>query len=123
MVHRDDHMCLYHGEANVNEPDFHRFPMLANARVWKTTVGPGEILLMPEGTYHQCRNKTDCLSYSRFHLDTLNLPSFIQSLLDNDAPEIDHATILWNACKDLMDKNDALIDRATEARKQVRVNV
>jgi len=118
MVHRDDHMCLYHGEVNVNEPDFHRFPMLANARVWKTTVGPGEILLMPEGTYHQCRNKTDCLSYSRFHLDTLNLPSFIQSLLDNDAPEIDHATILWNACKDLMDTNDALIDRATEARKQ-----
>ncbi|GMH73808.1 hypothetical protein TrST_g9592 [Triparma strigata] len=118
MVHRDDHMCLYHGEANVNDPDFHHFPMLANARVWKTTVGPGEILLMPEGTYHQCRNKTDCLSYSRFHLDTLNLPSFIQSLLDDDAPEIDHATILWNACKDLMDKNDALIDLATLARKQ-----
>ena len=124
LVHRDDHHCLYHGEADVNSPDLHRFPLLANARIWKTTVCPGEILLMPEGTFHQCRNETDCLSYSRFHLDTLNLPAFIQSFLDGDAPEIDHATILWNAAKDLLDKTDELIDRAAKAlskKKEVQL--
>ena len=102
----------------MNSPDLHRFPLLANARIWKTTVCPGEILLMPEGTFHQCRNATDCLSYSRFHLDTLNLPAFIQSFLDGDAPEIDHATILWNAAKELLDRSDELIDRASTARKK-----
>jgi hypothetical protein len=112
MVHRDDHMCLYYGEADVNEPDLHRFPMLSHARIWKTTVSPGEILLMPQGTFHQVRNKTNCLSYSCFHLDTLNLPAFIQSFMDNDAPEIDHRATLWNAGTDLISNVDELTDKA-----------
>jgi len=64
LVHRDD-SCLYDGDADVANPDLHKFPMLKFARVWKTSVGPGEIMVLPHGTYHECTNVSDCLSYSR----------------------------------------------------------
>ncbi|KAK1744924.1 chromodomain-containing protein [Skeletonema marinoi] len=76
LVHRDDSRCLYHLTASLDEIDLQRFPLLSQARVYKTVIKPGEILLMPNGTYHQCRNVTPCLSYSRFHLDTVNLLPF-----------------------------------------------
>ena len=70
LVHRDDGDRSLHGlsvphpvDHNVN---LHKFPSFRFARIWKTIVGPGEILLMPQGTYHQCRNITPCLSYSRY---------------------------------------------------------
>ena len=70
LVHRDDGDKALYGlsiphpvDQNVN---LHRFPSFRFARIWKTVVGPGEILLMPQGTYHQCRNITPCLSYSRY---------------------------------------------------------
>ncbi|GMH49205.1 hypothetical protein TrRE_jg12595 [Triparma retinervis] len=115
MVHRDDHQSLYHGEADVNKPDLHKFPLLSYARIWKTRVNPGETLLMPQGTFHQVNNVSDCLSYSSFHLDTLNLPSFIQSFMDGDAPEIDHRATLWNAGTDLISMVDRLTDAANLA--------
>jgi hypothetical protein len=66
LVHRSDgENCLYDLDARIDDINLHKFPMLAFARVWKTVVRPGEILWMPEGTFHQCRNITPCLSYSR----------------------------------------------------------
>ena len=49
---------------------------------------PASIIASPQGTYHQCRNVKPCLSYSRFHLDEVNLPAFLQSLFDGDATEL-----------------------------------
>ena len=60
--------------------------MLAFARVWQHTLRPGEILLMPWGTFHAVRNLTATLSYHRFHLDRINLPAFYRSMVDCDAP-------------------------------------
>jgi len=57
---------------------------------------------MPEGTFHAAENITPCLSYSRFHLDVYNLPGFLTSFLAQDAPEINHAEIVWNAAHDVM---------------------
>ena len=110
LVHRDDSHCLYHLTASLDKIDLQRFPLLSQARVYKTVIKPGEILLMPNGTYHQCRNVTPCLSYSRFHLDTVNLFPFVMSLVNGDAPEIEHRDVLWNAVSALIKKVDEVVD-------------
>jgi len=117
LVHRNDGPCLYNCNASILKPDLHRFPLLSRARIWKTILSPGEILIMPEGTFHQCCNITPCLSYSRFHLDTINLPAFIRSFFDNDAPEIQHDEILWNATYEMIQQVDSITDDAQDALK------
>jgi hypothetical protein len=119
LVHRSDGAsCFYNLNASLDDIDLHTYPLMAYARVWKTTVKPGEILLMPHGTYHQCRNVTPCLSYSRFHLDSENLLAFLQSMLDQDAPEIDHGEVLWNSSVEIIKKIDAFFDESQAKRKK-----
>ena len=116
LVHRSDGSnCLYHLTASLDDIDLHRFPLMSQARIWRSVIKPGEILLMPQGTYHQCRNLTPCLSYSRFHLDTVNLLPFVQSLVNGDAPEIDHDDVLWNLTSELIKKVDTVFDE-TQSR-------
>jgi len=117
LVHRaDGPTSLYHLEADLNNPDLERYPLMTTARIWKSVIVPGEILIMPQGTYHQCRNITPCLSYSRFVLDTTNLKAFLESYLDDDAAEIDHLVVLWNACYELHTRVDAYVaQRRTES--------
>lgn len=118
LAHRADGSdCLYHLQANINDVDLHQYPLLSQAKLWRTTIQPGEILLMPYGTYHQCRNITPCLSYSRFHLDTVNLLPFVQSMVNGDAPEIDHEEILWNLTTELISKVDAAFDHTQSLLK------
>lgn len=112
LVHRSDGTdCLYNLDADLEKIDLQVYPLMSQARIWKTVVCPGEILLMPQGTYHQCRNLTACLSYSRFHLDTVNIRSFFQSMIDGDAPEIDHEMILYNAADALVEIVDQYVDK------------
>jgi hypothetical protein len=112
LVHRDDgNRNLYHSDARLDKIDLHSFPLMSFARVWKTILIPGEILLMPGGTYHQCRNLTPCLSYSRFHLDTVNIQAFLNSMYDGDAEELEHEKVIWNAVDDLVEQADAYVDK------------
>ena len=54
LVHRDDGSnCLYHLTASLEDVDLQRHPLLSQARIWRTVIQPGEILLMPYATYHQ----------------------------------------------------------------------
>ncbi len=54
LVHRDDGSnCLYHLTASLDDVDLQRHPLLSQARIWRTVIQPGEILLMPYATYHQ----------------------------------------------------------------------
>lgn len=111
LVHRDDGASsLYNLEASIEKPDMHRFPMLYSARVWRSTILPGEILLMPQGTYHQCCNVTPCLSYHRFHLDAVNLKAFFDSWQNEDAFEIEHEVVIWNAASELRVKVDSFVE-------------
>ena len=56
LVHRDDGSnCMYNLTASLEDIDLHRHPLLFRARIWQTVIKPGEILLMPYGTYHQVR--------------------------------------------------------------------
>ena len=118
LVHRDDgHACLYNNQAPLDpdDIDLNAYPMLPHARIWKTSIKPGEILLMPHGTYHQCRNITPCLSYSRFHLDGVNLRAFLHSMMDGDAPELNPDEVLWNATRELID----VVDKASDEKRKV----
>merc|ERR1712238_325894 len=118
LVHRDDgHACLYHTRASLDPDaiDLDAYPLLPYAQIWRTSIVPGEILLMPHGTYHQCRNITPCLSYSRFHLDVVNLRAFLLSLFDGDAPELLQDEVLWNATQEII----GIIDKATDEKRKV----
>ena len=122
LVHRSDGAtCFYHLDASIDNIDLDRYPLMAHARIWKTSIIPGEILLMPQGTFHQCRNLTPCLSYSRFHLDVVNLLPFLQSMVDGDAKEIQHGEVIWNACTGVMKVVDIFVEkcrRCVEATPQ-----
>mmetsp|Transcript_15960 Transcript_15960/g.17726 ORF Transcript_15960/g.17726 Transcript_15960/m.17726 type:complete len:600 (-) Transcript_15960:387-2186(-) len=111
LVHRlDGESCFYDLDASLDNVDLQKYPLMEKARIWKTCVKPGEILLMPQGTYHQCRNATPCLSYSRFHLDTINLLPFLQSMIDEDADEIDHGEVIWNSVTESISTLDKFVD-------------
>ena len=110
LVHRDDEKYLYGGRVKLDKIDFNRFPLTACARVWKSLVKPGEILVMPHDTYHQCRNVTSCLSYHRLHLDYINLPGFLASFSKQDSGEsVDHEAIIWNCAHNLCQKVDEYV--------------
>lgn len=116
LVHRSDgDTSLYDLDGDLEKPDLHHFPLIPTARVWKTVVKPGEILIMPQGTFHQCRNLTPCLSYSRFYLDDVNMKAFLQSYFDRDALDLGHEDLLWNVCFELHSLVSSYTD---EARKK-----
>uniref|UniRef100_K3WY83 JmjC domain-containing protein n=1 Tax=Globisporangium ultimum (strain ATCC 200006 / CBS 805.95 / DAOM BR144) TaxID=431595 RepID=K3WY83_GLOUD len=103
MLHRSAaKLDSVHETVNFHDVDLEKSPLLAFMPAWQVDIKPGQILFMPEGTFHACENMTACLSYHRFHVDSVNLPGFLASFLAQDSPSINHAEILWNAAHDLM---------------------
>lgn len=103
MLHREaTKLDSVHETVNFHDVQLDKMPQLAFLPAWRVDVNPGQILYMPEGTLHACENVTPCLSYHRFHVDTLNLTGFLRSFLAQDSPSINHAEILWNAAHDVM---------------------
>ena len=85
LVHRDDGSnCLYHLTSSLEDIDLQRYPLLSQARTWRSVIQPGEILLMPYGTYHQVRelsyHMTVCLIiFFVCYLTTIFLFGFLYS--------------------------------------------
>ncbi len=49
LVHRDDGLdCFYDLDASLDDVDLNEYPLMSQARIWKTTIKPGDILLMPQ---------------------------------------------------------------------------
>lgn len=119
MVHREDTHRLYHCRADVYNPDFGEFPLTSFCRAWKVVLRPGDILVMPANTYHAARNLTPCLSYSRFHLDEVNLPLFLQSFLDVDEASMPQALMIWNMTCECM----KVLEHATEQQRHVQAQI
>ena len=116
LCHRDDGRLLYECQAPVlSVPDFDSFPLAAFVRSWKGTLEPGDVLVMPAGTYHAARNLTKCLSYSRLHVDKYDLLWFLTSWLNEDAPRMEHTLILWNAASALIEQLDDMTARKQQA--------
>ena len=122
LMHRDDTNLLHGLNFDAFNIDFEEFPLVALAKRWRGVLQPGEILVLPEGTYHACRNLDACLSYSHFHLDTQNLNGFVKSAYLGDAPEIYHEEIVWNAAIDTMAAMDNYVDavRVAAAAKHTK---
>ncbi|CCI43954.1 unnamed protein product [Albugo candida] len=103
MLHRDaGRFDSVHEDVDFHHIDCRKSPLLAFIPTWSVDVNPGQILFLPEGTFHACKNITPCLSHHQFHLDTFNMLGFLDSFIKQDAPKIDHAEILWNAAHDVM---------------------
>jgi hypothetical protein len=117
---------LSHCTAPIAYPDFVKYPLSAFIRVWKTVITRGDILIMPSGcfvllsfifvdktlysgTYHAARNLEPCLSYTRFHLDSIDLMQFLISWIADDAPTIHHREVIWNSAIELIKRVDALV--------------
>ena len=67
LAHRDDaEESIYGMQTKLENVNLEKFPMMTFARMWKTKLRPGEVLLLPQGTYQQHCNATACLSYSRY---------------------------------------------------------
>lgn len=110
LVHREDHHLvgnawkdeesLRRGSPNLNEA-----PMAQFARTWRHRLYPGDICLLPAGTFHAVRNVTTCLSYHRMHLDRINIPRVYESFVNDDAVDqgIPHRRLLWNASHIMME--------------------
>ena len=56
-------------------------------------------------------------SVPRFHLDTVNLHPFLESLFKGDAPEIEHDLVVWNAAHELMNRIDKYIEQVRADQK------
>jgi hypothetical protein len=90
LVHRDDYHLM--GNSFQNEesimrgtPNLNEAPMAQFARTWRHQLHPGDICLLPAGTYHAVRNITTCLSYHRMHLDRLNIPRLYTSFVNGNS--------------------------------------
>ncbi|KAL3664082.1 hypothetical protein V7S43_010968 [Phytophthora oleae] len=119
MLHREAaKLDSVHETVNFHDVDLDEIPQLAFLPAWRVDVKPGQILYMPEGTLHACENVTACLSYHRFHVDTVNLTGFLRSFLAQDSPTINHAEILWNAAHDVM----SAMEESYHANNQVLDN-
>jgi Cupin-like domain len=51
-------------EVDAEQPDFEKHPKFRNARVQEALVGPGDILYMPPGTFHQVRSLSQSISFN-----------------------------------------------------------
>jgi hypothetical protein len=119
LIHRDDGEFLKNGICTGNaDINFETCPLLPFARVWKHTLVPGDVMYLPAGTYHMCRNIEACISYHRLHLDEINLPYFLRSMFQGDSVEIDHGDIIWNTTHSIMEKYSRILKKESSSLKK-----
>lgn len=67
-------------EVNIFEPDYERFPLFRQATPIHFTVGPGETLFIPSGTWHTAYSLTHTISVAFDQLNAKNYPDFMQDV-------------------------------------------
>lgn len=70
---------------------------------WQHTI---RICTFLEESYHL----STPLTYQRFHLDAINLQPFLTSMLEGDAPEIDHDDVIWNCTSELIERVERYVE-------------
>ncbi len=72
---------LYDGAVDLAAPDLRRFPLYANASPVRTCVlEPGDVLVLPDGWWHQTRAIDDSVSVSHDFFNISNAEQFIGRL-------------------------------------------
>ena len=67
-------------EINIFEPDFQKFPKYKEATPIKFTVGPGETLFIPFGTWHSAYSLTPTISVAFDQLNNKNYSEFMKDV-------------------------------------------
>jgi hypothetical protein len=63
---REANALLFGSPFDPEAPDFERFPLARQAALVECTVGPGDLLYVPAGWFHQVRSLTFSLSSNRW---------------------------------------------------------
>lgn len=67
-------------EVNIFAPDYERFPLFRQATPIEFTVGPGETLFIPFGTWHTAYSLTQTISVAFDQLNGKNYPAFMRDV-------------------------------------------
>lgn len=67
-------------ELNIFEPDFEKFPLYCDATPIHFTVGPGETLFIPFGTWHTAYSLTQTISVAFDQLNSKNYKPFMRDV-------------------------------------------
>jgi histone arginine demethylase JMJD6 len=70
----------WQSQLNVFEPDYEKFPLYREATPIHFTVGPGETLFIPFGTWHTAYSLTHTISVAFDQLNRKNYPDFMRDV-------------------------------------------
>ncbi|GAB3928911.1 cupin-like domain-containing protein [Mucilaginibacter myungsuensis] len=70
----------WRSELNIFEPDYEKFPLYKDATPIQFTVGPGETLFIPFGTWHSAYSLTPTISVAFDTLNDKNWPEFMKDV-------------------------------------------
>ncbi len=94
----------WRSEVNIFEPDYEKYPKYKQATPINFTVGPGETLFIPFGTWHSAYSLTTTISVAFDQLNLKNSDKFLQDVWDFKRKEGLAKAILvygyaWLGCK------------------------
>jgi hypothetical protein len=64
VLYKVPHSLITHEGIDFSDPDLNKWPALGHARGFRTRLGHGEVLYMPEGYWHYMRYVTPGFSMS-----------------------------------------------------------
>jgi hypothetical protein len=70
----------WRSDVNIFEPDYNKFPKFKDATPVEFTVGPGETLFIPAGTWHSAYSLTPTISVAFDQLNSKNFPDFMKDV-------------------------------------------
>ncbi len=80
----DDEPLLYEGEPDAFAPDLKRFPKLQQARPWRTSLKPGEVIFVPSRWWHQTRILETSVSVTGNYANENNLSTVLAWLRNSE---------------------------------------
>ena len=86
LLYPDPHN-LWRSDLNVFEPDYDKYPLFREATPIHFTVGPGETLFIPFGTWHTAYSLTQTISVAFDQLNHKNYSAFMRDVWSSEKQE------------------------------------
>ncbi|HEY9186177.1 MAG TPA: cupin-like domain-containing protein [Salegentibacter sp.] len=118
-LYKVPHALISREDIDFNNPDFKKFPVLAQAKGYVTELKHGECLYMPEGYWHQMTYLTPGFSMSlrAFPRDAANLSKAVYNLLF--MRHFDNYMRKWKGQRWIDYKNERAIKRTERHNKPI----
>ncbi|MFE1548244.1 cupin-like domain-containing protein [Streptomyces sp. NPDC058718] len=71
---------LVNSQVDLGAPDLKRFPLLGQARFHHVRMGPGDLLYIPRGCWHDIRSRTPSVSINHWFGEPLGLARYLRLL-------------------------------------------